>query len=114
MKRSINLLVSLAITLQIVSAVSLNNSFSEYGIILKFNTILLDYDIETKTGTPEFHGELFVEGTNDTYKDGEYLRRIMPHWTKDNVLRICLQFYDTEQTYEEREMIRWVLTYPPP
>ena len=38
----------------------------------------------------------------------------MPHWTKDNVLRICLQFYDTEETYEEREMIRWVLTYPAP
>lgn len=38
----------------------------------------------------------------------------MPHWTKDNVMRICFQFYDQEETYEEREMIRWVLTYPAP
>lgn len=46
------LLLSLAIIVGSVSAVSRNQSFSEYGVILDFNTILLDYNIKTKTGNP--------------------------------------------------------------
>ena len=60
-------------------------------MILDFNTILLDYDIKTKTGTPVFQGELFIQGTNDTVENGDdELARLMPHWTKNNVMRVCL------------------------
>jgi hypothetical protein len=83
------LLLSLAISFGSVNAVSRNQSFSEYGIIFDFNTILLDYDIKTKTGSPMFQGEFFIQGTNDTVQNGDTLERIMPRWTKDNVLRVC-------------------------
>ena len=85
----LTLLLSLAITFGSVSAISRNQSFSEYGIIFDFNTILLEYDIKTKTGTPVFQGEFFIQGTNDTVENGDSLERVMPHWTKENVLRIC-------------------------
>jgi len=98
-----------------VIGVTRNQTFSEYGLIFKFNTMLLDYDVKTKTGTPLLQGEFFIQGTNDTmpYNETHYQRK-MPRWTKDNVLRICFQFYDSDEGYESREMIRWILSYEPP
>jgi hypothetical protein len=109
------ILFCLAITINYVTGITRNQTFSEYGLIFRFNTLLLDYDLKTKTGTPLLQGEFYIQGTNDTKPYNEtHIQRKMPRWTKDNTLRVCFQFYDSESGYESREMIRWVLSYEPP
>ena len=40
------------VSMNFVHAVTRNQTFSEYGLIFRFNSMLLDYDVDTKTGTP--------------------------------------------------------------
>lgn len=44
-------------------------------------------------------------------EDKEKFRRIMPKWTNDNLLRVCMQFYDKEVGPTKRDQFRYVLEY---
>ena len=63
------------------------------------------------SGIPYLQGALYVIGTNET--DEETGERIMPNFTSENVLRICMQFQDVNQTKSKGlwESYRWVLNY---
>jgi len=44
-------------------------------------------------------------------KDKEKFRRVMPKWSSDNLLRVCMQFYNKTEGPTKREQFRYVLEY---
>ena len=83
-----------------ISGYSRNQSISEYGIALTYNTHLNDWDIDTPdSGTAVFNGYFFVQGTNDITNEGydeeagEEEIRVHPKWTTENSLRVCMSFF---------------------
>ena len=95
MKYSVSIFISLFF--QTILAYSRNQSISEWGIALKYNTHILDYNPDDPTaGTPVLNGYLFVLGTNDTTNPdydasaGEEEIRVHPEWTTTNSLRVCM------------------------
>jgi len=60
---------------------------------------------------PYLQGYLTVEGTDA--EDPLTGERIMPDWTKDKIIRVCLQFQDQNATTETGfwESYRWNLNY---
>ena len=111
MKATVLLLFSFLI-LETVLAASRNQTNSAYGMALTYNTHLKDHDPEQgrEHGTPVIQGYFHILGDNKTV-DGV---RMQPDWTTNNVLRVCMEFYNKKQGSFNRESIRWVLNYTYP
>lgn len=113
--------LSLLLSTISVSAYSRNQTISEWGISLTYNTHLVDWEIDVPdSGTPVFNGYFYILGTNaitnEGYNEtlGEEPIRVHPKWTKENSLRVCMSFFSTQSGITEREYIRWSLEYKPP
>ena len=113
--------VALCTLVSLISGYTRNQSISEWGISLTYNTHLENWDIDTPdSGTPVFNGYFFILGTNDLinpdYNEtlGEEPIRKHPKWTKENSMRVCMTFWSSTTGVENREHIRWVLEYKPP
>ena len=111
--------VYFALLINSISGYSRNQSVSEWGIAMTYNTHLLDWDIDTPdSGTAVFNGYFYIKGTNDITNEGynetlgEEEIRVHPKWTKENSLRVCLSFFSEETLI--REYIRWSLEYKAP
>jgi len=76
-----------------------------------YNTHLLELDDENKTTIPMIQGYFYLLGDNTTDENN---KTVMPEWTEENVLRVCMQFYSDEYGSNWREQIRWVLNYTYP
>lgn len=53
-------------------------------------------------------------GTKEKERDPkkkDKFRRIMPKWSRDNLLRVCMQFYNKTEGPTKREQFRYVLEY---
>ena len=81
-----------------VNAYSLNQTISEKGVALQYNSHLDGYDQDVEgSGTPVIWGFIYMKNPNETYngtngtKESDYIH---PKWTKSNTLRVCLQFWD--------------------
>lgn len=74
--------------LSLAHGYSRNQSVSEYGISLTYNTHLLDWDIDVPdSGTAVLNGYFYVKGTNEILnpdydeESGEEPIRKHPEWT---------------------------------
>lgn len=104
-----------------VYAFSLNQTISEKGVALKYNSNLRGYDEDVEgSGVPEIYGMIYMRNPNETKngtngtKEEDYIH---PKWTKSNTLRVCLQYWDDAQMKNESvknatiTQVRWVLNY---
>jgi len=108
------------------NAYSLNNTVSEVGVALRYNSHISGWDPDVKgSGTPVIWGHLYLKSPNKTKPgmtvnaDNELEQNMVhPLWTKQNTLRVCLQYWDANVTNTKGEyhfeQLRWVLnwTYP--
>lgn len=75
--------------LAMVNGASLNQSVSELGIALVYNSDLADWNEEDNSGTPTINGYLTVESPPGRHiMDGKNFT--YPKWTEDMQLRICM------------------------
>ena len=79
---------------------SRNQTVSEWGISLTYNTHLVDWEIDIEdSGKPVLNGYFYILGsngiTNEGYDEeaGEEPIRVHPEWTKENSLRVCLSWF---------------------
>lgn len=110
-----------------VQAYSLNTTISEKGCALQYNSHLDEYDPDNETsGVPVIMGLLYMQNPNDTIEkesddtdDGtaqteEEPDYVYPRWTKQNVLRVCLQYWDDSKKNDTNftiYQVRWILNY---
>ena len=101
-------------------AYSLNQTISEQGVALMYNSHLDEYDPDVEeSGTPVIYGYLYLQNPNETYEgtngtDPEDY--IHPKWTKSNTLRVCMQYWDDAEASNSSAnltitQVRWVLNY---
>ena len=104
MNKMANLLFFVLMLMIGVFGESRNQSFSEPGISIQYNSNLLGWDINTAegpdNGVPELQGYLLVLGSNAT---DDYNKTIEPEWTDDNILRICVQYWKASELATERQ-----------
>lgn len=82
-------------------AASLNNTLTEQGIGLMYNSHLEGWsEADPKNGTPVIQGYLTVKSPGAGF----------PTWSSDNTLRICMQIWDMKKP-NTVEQIRYVLNY---
>ena len=101
------------------NAYSLNNTVSEVGVALRYNSHISGWDPDVKgSGTPVIWGHLYLKSPNKTKpgrtgeNEDDYKH---PLWTKQNTLRVCLQYWDANVTNTKGEyhfeQLRWVLNW---
>mmetsp|Transcript_11521 Transcript_11521/g.17368 ORF Transcript_11521/g.17368 Transcript_11521/m.17368 type:complete len:84 (+) Transcript_11521:15-266(+) len=77
-----------AVLAALAGAASFNETISEYGMALTYNSHLFEWEDGNDTsGNPAIQGYIYVLGDNATDDNNTY---IMPRWRTDNRLRICL------------------------
>lgn len=84
------LIIFLAFLIEFVIAASRNLTFSEPYIAHTYNTHLKNWTDgdPLMPGEPYLQGYFYIEGTNET--DPENGGRIMPDWSENNLLRVCM------------------------
>ena len=81
-----------------VNGYSLNQTISEKGVALQYNSHLDGFDLDVEgSGVPVIYGLIHMRNPNETYNGTNGTREsdyIHPKWTKSNTLRVCLQYWD--------------------
>jgi len=95
-----------------VEGASRNQTISDYGIALTYNSHLINWDKDDpESGDPVIQGYFYLLNENVTLRNGTVLQ---PYWEPgNNTLRVCMQIYEARNS-SRREMIRWVLNYTYP